>query len=244
MIKAALARGAGAGKSLAGTPVLEDRGKALAVMALDAKSLFRTLYPVLHPVAQLLCSELQREGIAIDISALPCAASILPHLGWELSTVERTDAGILMTSRGTLPSGVGPLPALLLPVVTHTFGFAGAAPRARQRAYTAQVTNELKQLGTALHMYQADSGGDFPESLEMLWTGETRYLQRPPSGVAEGSFTYHNRGLGARDVVISVPSPQPGMVLILFGDAHVESVPTARLRDLLGSTQGRAAAVR
>lgn len=239
MIKAALARGPSAEKSLAGAPVLKERGKALAVMAADAKSLFRTLYPVLHPLAQLLCSQLQREGIGIDISALPSAAAILPHLGWELSTVERTDAGILMTSRGTLPNGGGALPALLVPAHT-VFGIAHV-PMARQRAYTAQTQNELKQLGMALHMYRNDHKS-FPASMEVLWTGERRYLQRPPQGFAAGEMEYHNRGTGPRDVLISVPSPQPGMVLVLFGDAHVESMPKSRLRGLLGRTTDSAAA--
>ncbi len=117
MLKAALARGAAVESSLARQPALKDRGGALALAYVDTPSLFRMLYPLAHPLAQVLCSKLQSEGIDVTIAALPAASGILPHLGPEVSTAARTDQGILLITRGTVPSA-GPVLGMMLPAMT------------------------------------------------------------------------------------------------------------------------------
>ncbi|HAK96478.1 MAG TPA: hypothetical protein DCM87_16185 [Planctomycetes bacterium] len=117
MLKTALARGAAVESSLARQTALKDRGGALALTYADTPSIFRMLYPLAHPLAQILCGKLQREGIDVTIASLPTAAGILPHLGPEVSTVARTDQGVLMITRGTVPSA-GPVLGLMLPAMT------------------------------------------------------------------------------------------------------------------------------
>ena len=62
-------------------------------------------------------ARLPRAGAALAVAAFSAITflAVLPHLGVEMSTVERTDQGIRMVSRGTLPNGGGALPALLFP---------------------------------------------------------------------------------------------------------------------------------
>ncbi len=132
MLKASLARGAAAETSIAKHPALKDRGGALAVAYVDTLTVFRTVYPLLHPLAQVLCSQIQREGFDIAIDALPTAAGILPHLLPEVTTVTRTDDGILSITRGTTPVGL-PVLGLLAPA-SALLGFRVAHAQTVQTA--------------------------------------------------------------------------------------------------------------
>ncbi|HEY2883496.1 MAG TPA: DUF1559 domain-containing protein [Pirellulales bacterium] len=81
----------------------------------DTPNNFKLAYPIVEVLAQLACSELQRQGIDLDISMLPNARAILPHLTDNVSTVQSTKDGILIESRGTLPMGTGALPLATVP---------------------------------------------------------------------------------------------------------------------------------
>ena len=48
--------------------------------------------------------ELAREGIDLNVAMLPSAPTIYKHLRPSVSVVRRTDAGIEVTSRGTIPA--------------------------------------------------------------------------------------------------------------------------------------------
>ncbi|MHC4398095.1 MAG: hypothetical protein ACYTG0_00270 [Planctomycetota bacterium] len=105
-----LSRGEGSG-SLADVPevarLFAPGREPLAVSYRNTPEIFRQVYPLLQFFAQVLCAELSREGVDIDVSILPSAPSILPHLQPGVKTVRRTKAGILIESRQTLPIGGG-----------------------------------------------------------------------------------------------------------------------------------------
>jgi hypothetical protein len=114
-IKAALRRGPDVESSLATHPAMAGNDSAVALLFADEPALFDTVYPLLHPLGQLLVSELQREGTPIDITALPTAGAIRPHLVPSLLQIRRTKIGLQLERRGTLPA-LDPLLGLGLPL--------------------------------------------------------------------------------------------------------------------------------
>jgi hypothetical protein len=54
-------------------------------------------------LGQLACSELQREGIEFDLTALPRLSSLRPHLGVESMSVTVEAEGVVATGHGTVP---------------------------------------------------------------------------------------------------------------------------------------------
>ena len=92
----------------------------------------------------------------MNISMLPSAGSIRPHLAASLTTVRRTAAGIETTERRSLPgpSIVAAAPvavALMLPAVSSS----------RSAARRMQSSNQLKQIALAMHNY-AQANRKFP----------------------------------------------------------------------------------
>lgn len=156
-VKAFLTRRADA-PSLAKAPTvaaaIEDG--VLSLGYVDQRRLFDLFYPMLPVIAQAAANEMQRKGMEISPSLLPSAGAISPHLGPAVSTVRRTEAGIEVTTRQTLPGGsIGasaPMSvALLLPAVMS----------ARESARRMQAMNSLKQIGLAMHNYH-DTYKSFP----------------------------------------------------------------------------------
>jgi prepilin-type processing-associated H-X9-DG protein len=87
---------------------------------------------------------------------LPSAPTIYKHLRPSVSLLRRTDAGIEVTSRGTIPGAslgsTAPLAAgLLLPAVSS----------ARQSGRRVQSSNNLRQISIAMLAY-AEANGHFP----------------------------------------------------------------------------------
>jgi len=119
MVKSYLSRAAStpAGKTLADVASVKPlfaAGSSAAppamVSYIDTPELFKKFYPLAHGMATLICSQIQREGIDIDVSALPTASSILPHLTPDTGSVRRTADGILAENRQSLPvAGLGTL---------------------------------------------------------------------------------------------------------------------------------------
>lgn len=81
----------------------ELSGEAVAISHLDAAGTWDAAYPLALMLGQVVFSELQREGIAIDISAWPTRRALARHLGTERGELSRLDDGLLLTRTGTLP---------------------------------------------------------------------------------------------------------------------------------------------
>jgi hypothetical protein len=141
-------------ETLADVPAVADALAAsespYALTYVDSKAMVNTLYPLVQIGAQFLCSEIQREGVRIDISLLPSAETITKHLQPGVSVATKTADGFRMTSHQTLPVGsaVGTIPL--------TMGFMmPAVGSARAAARSAQDMNNLKQIALAMHNYHA-----------------------------------------------------------------------------------------
>ena len=184
MIKARLARTARDG-SLADVPevalLFKGDRQPSAVFYQDTRSVFRLGYPVLHVFAAFICSELQQEGVDIDISLLPSMAAIEPHLQPGVSALYVGKDGLRWESRQTLP-GVGSAPLALafvgffsvraVAVERQDFDIQdvpatapakildleGITPAGAQRTVS---TNNLRQIGIAMHNFH-DVHKQFP----------------------------------------------------------------------------------
>lgn len=186
MIKARLARGARAG-TLAELPEVAQLFKGArqpsALFYQDTRSVFRLGYPVLNVFAAFICSELQQEGVNIDISLLPSMAAIEPHLQPGISALYFGKDGLRWESRQTLPGAGG------APLVLAGVGFFGVRVAAVRQddvvgftvtdavpapgrildleaitpagAQSKVSENNLKQIGLAMHNFH-DVHNRFP----------------------------------------------------------------------------------
>jgi len=107
-IKAYLSRDAKS-PSLAKVPevaeVFQSGGGPLKMFYCDTPKLFELFYPFVPMMAQAISGELQREGINVDVSIIPSAKAIAPHLRPGVMAVRRTEAGIEIISHDSLPGG-------------------------------------------------------------------------------------------------------------------------------------------
>jgi hypothetical protein len=133
-------------------------GGTIGLTYLDTKRVAKELYPIIQILAQLGASQAQREGLNIDISHLPSAAAILPHLSSTVSSVERTDAGLVTVSRATLPGGGD----VIITPVTSLALLLPAVQAVRQAARKNTSRNNLKNLGVAIHNYAGDHREKLP----------------------------------------------------------------------------------
>jgi len=160
-VKSHLVRQADPRGTLADVPevaaALKSENGPVALGYLDMRSIVRTLYPIMQVFAQLGASKAQQNGIKIDISALPSAASILPHLRPNVVAVSRTPAGIVSERRHTIPSGnvttTAPLAiAILLPAIQAV----------RHTARKTQSMGNMRSITIAMHSYATATGEKLP----------------------------------------------------------------------------------
>ncbi len=154
-VKAYLSRGPDF-QSLAAAPEVAELFKPesgpVIVGYQDTPELFRLIYPIVQIAAKFMLGELRREGIDVDLSILPSAASINKHLRPAVKAVRRTKDGIEVTVKQSLPgSGAG----ALLPLAASWGFFRVGSPGAIGPPPTARVRsmNILKQIGLAMHIH-------------------------------------------------------------------------------------------
>ena len=141
-------------RSLATVPevasIFEGDGGPTLITYADPKQFVEVFYPLFCLGAQAIASEAARNGIPLDVSILPSASALLPHLRPSVGTVQRTAAGIEMTSRGTFPGlSVASLSGV-------TIGLAlPAVQSARAAGRRAASMNNLKQIALAVLNYES-----------------------------------------------------------------------------------------
>jgi hypothetical protein len=131
----------------------------------DSAKVCRTTYPLVLMGANLLFSELQQEGVDINISVMPDGESIARHLLPAMTTVTTHDDGIEVLSTRTLPISVGVgrtlLPLFFVAGVSNSRMTRFGQPSSPglldvlspKRAQRNMATNNLNQIGLAMHNF-------------------------------------------------------------------------------------------
>jgi len=172
-IKAYLSRG-DEFRSLADVPEVADalaQGNGpVAITYQDVGPVFELLYPWAEIGGRILVGALQEEGIDVDIDALPSGRSIRRHLAPSLTVVTRSEGGIEITSRRTIPGMSITSVAMVAGAAFWTGGdfedlldgLASVLSPAQARKQAAM--NNLRQIGLALHTYH-DVHRGFPAAV-------------------------------------------------------------------------------
>ena len=124
-----------------------DQGP-LSVAYIDNKRLVELFYPLTHYGLRIVQGELAREGVIIDIGALPSTGAVTQHLGAGVSVARRTETGFEVEQRQVLPGtsagATAPVAAaLLLPAVA----------RAERTRGVMKSQNNMKQILLAFHNF-------------------------------------------------------------------------------------------
>ena len=138
--------------------LLGDGPSALSYV--DTPRLVQSIYPWLQMGGQVLASELQREGLDLDMSLLPATSTIVKHLRPGVGVMRHARDGFHFESHNSLP-GAGNLTAMA-PVGVALL--VPAVQGAREAARKVEQINCLKQLALAFHNY-ADANGRFPSNV-------------------------------------------------------------------------------
>lgn len=110
--------GAAAGERLPALPdvaeFLAREGGPAVISRVDTQRIARLAWPLVLGFATAAFAEAQQEGLQIDLSILPAASAVLPHIVPSIGAVYRTDRGIVSVRRETLSLPVAPILALFV----------------------------------------------------------------------------------------------------------------------------------
>jgi hypothetical protein len=159
MIKAMLGRSADS-KSLADNPAVAEYLPSGPIMLgyQNADEILPTLYSVIQALAPAAVTELNKQGVPVELSVLPAFPAIGRHAGSSVSLVRRTKDGLVGERYSTVPGAdlVGAVPVIIavgLPAIC-------ASHIADSRT---QSMNNLKQIAIAMHNYH-DAKNTLPAS--------------------------------------------------------------------------------
>lgn len=107
-------------KSIADVPevaaLFEDGKGPTSVAYQNPRELFQIAYPIVQFIVHFVSIQMQREGFDFDASMLPSARTISNYLRPATMSVRRTEHGLELTSRQSIPTGGGvlALPPLMM----------------------------------------------------------------------------------------------------------------------------------
>lgn len=130
-------------------------GELICYSSFDTKTLVRMLYGFVPYVSQMALSNLQREGIELDVSVIPSAQAILPYVDRSDSFIVRTDTGLHSRSVSSLPGGFGALTLLQLPAVTLLGVRSPVAPAIEALPMAAPLPPNVQGVGQQIRVLGA-----------------------------------------------------------------------------------------
>ncbi len=139
-------------KTLAEHPAVATRlagdNAPSAIAFQDVRAQFTTFYPLVQYGIQMLAGQMRLSGFDLDSTALPSIPAVAPHLLPKIATTCKTREGFEMYTHTTLPganmgAAMPVIVALALPAIQS----------ARSSARRAQASNNMKQIGLAMHNY-------------------------------------------------------------------------------------------
>lgn len=163
---------------------LNRDGQPLAIGYYDSKRLLRMAWPPLQMLANIGFSELQQQGLNLDVSLLPSLAAIDQYVSGATVSVVPSEDGVELISRRVLPIGPESVAVAALPMI----GFVSSPTMITERGNTVTVrrsrsliaemspldalspfraqrtrsTHNLKQIGIAFHNHH-DTFQKFPD---------------------------------------------------------------------------------
>jgi len=205
-----------------------------AVAYLDAKGLYRLIYPIQLLLQTAGVSQLAAGGMTLDLATYPTFAESVEGVHPFIMTGGRGEDGLfcIMTgggpgTSGRLLAGAGAVAAIGVPV----------AVRENHLAMHNQGVIAVQVIGTACQAYAVDHNGEFPPSLGDL--SEYGIANGPQSSFLGGEVVYvRPRPLAelqapARTVVAYVSRGDGSPIPVVFADGHAETLDRSRLEQLL-----------
>ncbi|MBI4580633.1 MAG: type II secretion system protein GspG [Planctomycetes bacterium] len=221
-----------------------------SVSYINAQRGVRHLYSIALPVAQALVAMGQKEGLPLDVSALPSLPTINKHVFDNVSAGAKTSDGYLAVSYGAVPAA---LPAIgqntfVAPLMVSIM--LPSLARARALSKRTVSASNLMGIGNAIHVYAAEHEDKLPPDLQTLVQagaiGERTLISPSDDDPGEGgSYVYLGGSLNMdmpEDTIVAYEKPEINAgegTNVLFLDGHVEFMTMERFDEELEKTKER-----
>ncbi len=222
-LKAFLSRAAG--PSLADRREIPGLEGVLALGWADLPALGRIAWPALQAGAQVLCSNFQKQGIPLKISAFPSARAVLPRLSPQVTLLRRIPGLLFLESRGSLPPGDN-----LLPSIAGAVGVSYSLYTVKTLADTFQDKWTLRKAYQGLVMYKMRNKA-FPKDFPALWKDPFQYLPGPPKDSLGRPL--HYLGPEGKKGILLYTSPLRGIRLVLTTEGEVKEISETSFQRIL-----------
>ena len=114
---------------------------------------------------------------------------------------------------------------------------------ARERGRQASCLNNLKQIGSGIHLYAADNQDHFPpaagkDGLQLIrqYINNERVFRCPSAEEGEGSYAYYGAGLKMEKLsapgaipLVSCHNHNGTEIFVVYADVHVKQMDTGKL---------------
>ena len=251
MVRTALDRMMDKGPTLLDNPDFQRGYKLLpkgasSVTYTDTAEGVRQLYSFALPIAQVLLSMGQGEGLELDGTVMPSLSCITKHLFGDVGCSATTPDGWMIVGHGPLPVEVPSLGegGMLIPLGVSIL--LPSVARAREVAKETVSMTNLKQIGLGMHIYANEHDGKFPPDIQTMVKAGTvaaQVLVSPlePDKSRKCSYIYikgHTNKSNEQDVVAyeRPENSDNSGICVLFLDGHVARLNLDALEEHLKNT--------
>jgi len=223
------------------------------VSYVDTREGAAAAYPWILGIAQAGVSMVQKEGIDVDITAMPSYRTVAQYIHNEVSTRQVFEDGTLFVSFGNKPIGFSTFAGGQL--ATSALGASIMIPamaQAREQAKRTVCSANLRGIGQGMYIYAVDHDDKFPAKLQDLVDTNMNTADQfvCPStdhtinDPIDSSYVYiagQTTNGNPRNVLVYERPENHGEdgVCVLFMDGHVEFVDLDRLERELQQTRER-----